>query len=82
LLLKDAKRFRYAELESDRRQQKAKQTEEYWTSIAGGAHFYVPSDKIVNMNIRYELLRGDLIKTLQDFIDSSGLGQKIKVRAR
>jgi hypothetical protein len=54
LLLKKFKRFKFKQMEDDRKKGQSVLTDNYWKEIPG-ANFYIPSDKIANLNIRYEL---------------------------
>ena len=65
LLLKNAKRFQYSKLKADLLAGKQKPTEQYWKDIPG-SNMYVPYDKIVTLNLRYELSKPDLLKKVED----------------
>jgi len=69
LLLKNAKRFKYRELEADRKEGKQKPPEQYWKPIPG-ANMYVPFEKTVTLNLRYELSNPDLLKKLKEKVSS------------
>jgi len=64
LLLKNAKRFKYAQLEADRKFGKDMPTERYWKEIPG-SNLYIPFEKTVTLNLRYELPDRDLRDRLQ-----------------
>jgi hypothetical protein len=70
LLLKDAKRFQYSRLESDRVAGKQRATEQYWKEIPG-SNLYVSFEKVVTLNLRYELPQDVLLKRLRDKIQSA-----------
>jgi hypothetical protein len=77
LLLKNCKRFRYAQLQEDRqRAEKPIETQKYWTPIPG-ANFYISSDKIVTLNIRYEPPPGELVQQLSDVLKNLRTGLTI-----
>jgi|SRR5579864_588429 len=61
LLLKNTKRFRYAQLEADRIASKLLPTDTYWKDIPG-SNMYVPYDKMVTLNLRYESANPDVLK--------------------
>lgn len=61
LLLKDTKRFRYTQLEADRIAGKQLATDLYWKDIPG-SNMYIPYDKMVTLNLRYESSNPDLLK--------------------
>jgi hypothetical protein len=65
LLLKDARRYKFAEHEEDRLKDKLKDSESYWTKIPG-ANLYLPFEKISNLNIHYKLPREAERKKIQD----------------
>jgi hypothetical protein len=69
LLLKNAKRFQYSKLEADRLAGKQQPLEQYWKDIPG-SNMYVPYDKTVTLNLRYELSNPDLMKKLKDKVAS------------
>jgi hypothetical protein len=64
LLLKDAMRYKYAELQADRVANRIRPTEQYWKEIPG-ANMYVPYEKTVTLNLRYELPSGDLVNKVK-----------------
>ena len=70
LLLKDAKRFQYSRLESDRVAGKMGAIEQYWKEIPG-SNLYVSFDKVVTLNLRYELPPDVLLQRLRDKIRSA-----------
>lgn len=55
LLLKDAQRFQRDKLTDDRKAGKTKDAADYWKVIEGGGNFYLPSDNVASLNIRYPL---------------------------
>lgn len=55
LLLKNTQRFQYDRLKEDRAEGKLKDNEEYWKYVSGGGNFYVASNNISSLNIRYPL---------------------------
>lgn len=67
LLLKDAKRFQYSRLESDRIAGKMMATEKYWKEIPG-SNLYVSFEKVVTLNLRYELPPDALLQRLREKI--------------
>jgi len=69
LLLKNAKRFKYAELQADRIANKQRPSEEYWKEIPG-SNMYVHYDKTVTLNLRYELSNPDLLKKAKYIVAS------------
>jgi hypothetical protein len=77
ILLKNAKRFQYSKLEADRVRcaesgKELPRTESYWKVIPG-ANLVIAYDKVVTLNVRYELQSGDLLKTLQDWLRNEGM---------
>lgn len=69
LLLKNAKRFQYAILEADRVAKKQKPTEQYWKDIPG-SNMYIPYDKTVTLNLRYELPAVETLRRLSAKVTS------------
>lgn len=67
LLLKDFRRFRSTQLEEDRKAGLDPDPADYWADIPG-ANFYLPADKIANLNIRYEEPMGELVKDVEDWM--------------
>jgi hypothetical protein len=76
LLLKDFKRFRHSHLEEDRRAGLRPDSRDYWTEIPG-ANFYLPGEKIANLNIRYETPPDELVEDVKRFLKSMSLGDSI-----
>jgi hypothetical protein len=76
LLLKEAKRYQYSRLEDDRRNNRVKDLREYWKTIPG-ANLYVPYDKTVTLNLRYELPDEDLLERLRRALLSAGMRNAI-----
>ncbi len=64
-MLKEAKRYRFAEHEDDRKSDTLKSSDTYWSKIESG-NLYIPSGKISNLNIHYKLPKAAEEKTLQD----------------
>jgi hypothetical protein len=69
LLLKNTKRFKYAELKANRAAMNERPSEQYWKEIPG-SNMYVAYDKTVTLNLRYELSNPDLIKKMKDKVVS------------
>src|SRR5690349_3625547 len=67
LLLKQAKRYQYAKLEADRAAGKSLPLEDYWKNIPG-ANLFVPYDKTVTLNLRYEMPPADVTELLNKVI--------------
>ncbi|PSH02850.1 MAG: hypothetical protein CXZ00_15265 [Acidobacteria bacterium] len=72
ILLKEAKRFQYSRLEADRVRCTASNEElppigAYWKVIPG-ANLVIPFDKVVTLNIRYELQPDALVDQLQKWL--------------
>ena len=76
LLLKDAKRYQYARLQDDRVKNKMKDLADYWKAIPG-ANLYVPYDKTVTLNLRYELPEEALLQRLNKALDSAGMSNAV-----
>ena len=76
LLLKDAKRYQYSKLQEDRRKNQATALSDYWKLIPG-ANFYVPYDKTVTLNLRYELPEEVLLQRLTKALDSAGMSNAV-----
>jgi hypothetical protein len=79
LLLKEARRYKFAEHEEDRKKHKLKSTESYWVKIPG-ANLYLPFDKISNLNIHYKLPRDVEQKKIQDAAATSELLRELGAR--
>ncbi|MBV9181506.1 MAG: hypothetical protein JO356_09340 [Acidobacteria bacterium] len=73
VLLSGAERFQYERLEEDRRAGRSGHSEEYWTPIPGGGHFYLPSDNIASLNIRYPLPMPEYERILLEAVRRLGL---------
>jgi hypothetical protein len=73
LLLKDAHRFQYSRLEHDRRSNQEKPNETYWKPIPG-ANLFIPYDKMVTMNLRYEMEEPVLRDRIRAFLKQIGVG--------
>ncbi len=69
LLLKNAKRFQYSKLEADRIANIAKPNGQYWKDIPG-ANMYISYDKIVTLNLRYEMPNDTLLQFLSQKVTS------------
>jgi hypothetical protein len=79
ILLKDFKRFQYALLKKDREEGKdVSKTDAYWKKI-DGANFFVPYEKIVTLNISYQLKTGDLSEAIRKKVQEFLREKKIKV---
>lgn len=78
LLLKDFKRFKHNQLEEDRKAGLKPDAEKYWKEIPG-ANFYLPAEKIANLNIRYETPQRELIQDIERFVKSMNLGESVTV---
>jgi hypothetical protein len=65
ILLKEARRYKFAEHEEDRKCKQLKPSESYWATIASG-NLYIPFGKITNLNIHYKLPKEAEQKKLQD----------------
>jgi hypothetical protein len=78
LLLKNTRRFRYAELKADRIAGKHKSTEMYWSDIPG-SNMYIPYDKMVTLNLRYESSNPDLLKNFVKHKVESLTGIEVEV---
>jgi hypothetical protein len=76
LLLKDAKRYQYSKLQEDRRKNQATALSDYWKPIPG-ANFYVPYDKTVTLNLRYELPEEVLLQRLMKALDTAGMSNAV-----
>jgi hypothetical protein len=76
LLLKDAKRYQYARLQDDRVKKQVKDLADYWKAIPG-ANFYVPYDKTVTLNLRYELPEEALLQRLTKALGSAGMSNAV-----
>jgi hypothetical protein len=76
LLLKDAKRYQYAKLQDDRVNKRERDLADYWKAIPG-ANLYVPYDKTVTLNLRYELPEEALLQRLTEALGSAGMGNAI-----
>jgi hypothetical protein len=73
LLLKDIKRFQFTRLEEDRKSGAAPDPRDYWKEIPG-ANFYLPADKIANLNIRYEPVPDELLDDVKRLMKQLDLG--------
>lgn len=78
LLLKDFRRFRFQNLDEDRKAGLDPDPREYWAEIPG-ANFYLPAEKIANLNIRYEIPRKEMIRDVEEWMKSMDLGESITV---
>jgi hypothetical protein len=78
LLLKDFRRFKFSELEEDRKAGLKPDSRKYWKDIPG-ANFYLPADKIANLNIRYETPESELILDIERLLKSMGLPKGVTV---
>jgi hypothetical protein len=76
LLLKDAKRYQYAKLQDDRVNKRETDLADYWKAIPG-ANLYVPYDKTVTLNLRYELPEEALLQRLTEALGSAGMANAI-----
>jgi len=73
LLLKDIRRFRFQSHEQDRKSGMVPDTDGYWKDIPG-ANFYLPADKIANLNIKYVTAPRELRQDVEDLVESMDLG--------
>lgn len=73
LLLKEAQRYQYDRLVDDRKAGKVKDSGDYWKPIAGGGNFYLPSNNIATLNIRYQLPTTEYEKIVQDAVNGLAL---------
>lgn len=78
LLLKDFRRFKFKELQEDRRAGLKPDAKKYWKDIPG-ANFYLPADKIANLNIRYETRESELILDVERLLKGMGLPKGLTV---
>jgi hypothetical protein len=78
LLLKDFRRFKRGELEAARKAGLKPDPKEFWREIPG-TNFYLPADKIANLNIRYEAPPSELILDLERFLKSMNLSESVTV---
>src|SRR5437660_2546212 len=80
LILKDAKRFQYSRLEADREVGAQKPIEEYWKPIPG-SNLYIPYEKTVTLNLRYELPDPGMAKVLKDAVSRiTGMDTSVTVQ--
>jgi hypothetical protein len=85
LLLQGIRRYRRDRLDDDRKTGTQSDVGDYWKDIPG-AKFYLPADKIANLNIRYETASGeliedrDLIQDVDEVVRSLNLGIPFTVR--
>jgi hypothetical protein len=78
LLLKDIRRFKFSELKEDRKAGLKPDPKTYWKDIPG-ANFYLPADKIANLNIRYETPESELILDIERLLKSMDLPKGVTV---
>lgn len=78
VLLKDFRRFRSTQLEEDRKAGLHPNPDAYWAEIPG-ANFYLPAEKIANLNIRYEAPLDELVKDVEQWVRSLSPGSSIVV---
>lgn len=78
LLLKDFRRFKFSELEEDRKAGLKPDPKKYWKDIPG-VNFYLPADKISNLNIRYETPESELIRDVERLLRSMKLPEGVTV---
>jgi len=78
LLLKDIKRFNRQRLEEDRKAGLKPSPTDYWKDIPG-ANFYLPAEKIANLNIRYEPPQRELLQDVEELMKSMALSDSITV---
>ena len=67
LLLTDFSRLKFNKLEEDRIAGLRPNPDDYWADIPG-ANFYLPADKIANLNIRYEAPLTELVRDVEDWV--------------
>lgn len=79
ILLKDFKRFRFEALQDHRKRGFEREVNSYWRNIPG-ANFYIPGEKIMTLNIRYELSKPDLFATLQETVNKLIREHKFKIK--
>ncbi|GAC1429450.1 MAG: hypothetical protein NVSMB62_27150 [Acidobacteriaceae bacterium] len=78
LLLTDFSRFKFTQLEADRKAGLNPDSSNYWKRIPG-ANFYLPADKIANLNIRYETPDSELLEDVEEWMKNLDPGSAIKV---
>jgi len=78
ILLKDFRRFQHKHFEEDRAAGKAAASLDYWKTIPG-ANFYIPADKIANINIRYETPEPILLNQIQELLNNMNIGSGVSV---
>ena len=78
LLLKDIKRFRFQQMEEDRKAGLKPTPKDYWKEIPG-ANFYLPAEKIANLNIRYNAPQKELRQDLERWLESLNLGESVTI---
>lgn len=78
LLLTDFKRFRFHELKEARKAGLDPDAADYWKEIPG-ANFYLPAEKIANLNIRYESREPELLLDVKKWMKEIDPGQSIVV---
>jgi hypothetical protein len=76
LLLKDLKRFGRSRFEEDRKAGLKPDSRDYWAKVPG-ANFYLPGEKLANLNIRYETPPDELIEDVKRLLKSMDLGDSI-----
>jgi hypothetical protein len=78
LLLKNFKRFKRAEFKADRDARRDVDARDYWKEIPG-ANFYLPSDKIANLNIRYETPKREIIQDVEKLLKTMAMGKSVTI---
>ncbi len=78
LLLSDVERFKFNKLEEDLKAGLAPDSRDYWTEIPG-ANFYLPAEKIANLNIRYESPDRELLEDVEEWMKDLDPGSTITV---
>jgi hypothetical protein len=78
LLLADFKRFRFEHLEEDRKAGLKPDPKDYWKDIPG-TKFYLPAERISNLNIRYEIPQRELLQDVERLVKRMNLGKSITV---
>jgi len=78
VLLKNFRRYKFSEFEEDREAGLKPDPKKYWKAIPG-SNFYLPADKIANLNIRYETPESELILDIKRLIKSMDLPKEVTV---
>jgi hypothetical protein len=78
LLLTDCKRYRFQNLDDDRKAGLNPDPKTYWTKIPG-AKLYLFAERISNLNIRYVTPELELLQDVKRLIESMNLGKSVTV---